>query len=74
MYIALTLAKSNTYYGAWALSTDSSELSVAAATARVSSTEAFKLCAQEIFKLMAVTVLHGNMTVICFIGEQKCCL
>ncbi|MBT7563810.1 MAG: acyl-CoA/acyl-ACP dehydrogenase [Porticoccaceae bacterium] len=47
MYIALTLAKSNTYYGAWALSTDSSELSVAAATARVSSTEAFKLCAQE---------------------------
>jgi acyl-CoA dehydrogenase len=47
MYIAITLAKSNSYYGAWALSTDSSELAVAAATARVSSTEAFQFCSKE---------------------------
>ena len=47
MYISITLAKSNSYYGAWALSTDSAELSVAAATARVSSTEAFQFCSKE---------------------------
>ena len=47
MYIAITLAKSNSYYGAWALSTESSELSVAAATARVSSTEAYQFCSKE---------------------------
>ena len=37
MYIALTLAKSNCYYGAWALSSESSELPLAAATSRVSA-------------------------------------
>ena len=47
MYIALTLAKSNSYYAAWALSTDAAELPAAAATARVSATKAFQLCAQE---------------------------
>jgi acyl-CoA dehydrogenase len=47
MYIAITLAKSNSYYGAWALSTESSELSVAAATARVSSTKAYQFCSKE---------------------------
>ena len=47
MYISITLAKSNSYYGAWALLTDSSELAVAAATARVSSTEAFQFCSKE---------------------------
>jgi acyl-CoA dehydrogenase len=47
MYIKLTLAKSNSYYGAWALSTDSVELNVAAATARVSATQAFNYCSQE---------------------------
>ena len=44
---ALTLAKSNSYYAAWALSTDAAELPAAAATARVSATKAFQLCAQE---------------------------
>ena len=34
-------------WAAWALSTDSSELPLAAATARVSATEAFNFCAQE---------------------------
>ena len=47
MYISITLAKSNSFYGAWALLTDSSELAVAAATARVSSTEAFQFCSKE---------------------------
>jgi acyl-CoA dehydrogenase len=47
MYIKLTLAKSNSYYGAWALSTESAELAVAAATARVSATQAFNYCSQE---------------------------
>ena len=47
MYIALTLAKSNCYYGAWALSSESAELPLAAATARVSSTKAFQLCSKE---------------------------
>ena len=41
MYIALTLAKSNSYYAAWALSTDAAELPAAAATARVSATKSF---------------------------------
>jgi acyl-CoA dehydrogenase len=47
MYIALTLAKSNCYYAAWALSTNASDLPTASATARVSSTKAFQLCSKE---------------------------
>jgi alkylation response protein AidB-like acyl-CoA dehydrogenase len=47
MYVALTLAKSNSFYGAWALSSNASELPTAAATARVSATKAFQLCSQE---------------------------
>tara|TARA_B100000497_G_scaffold47058_1_gene54388 strand:+ start:111 stop:1223 length:1113 start_codon:yes stop_codon:yes gene_type:complete len=47
MYVAITLAKSNSYYAAWALSSESSDLAVAAATARVSSTKAFQLCSKE---------------------------
>ena len=47
MYVAVTLAKSNCYYGAWALSSESSELPLAAATSRVSATKAFQLCAKE---------------------------
>ena len=47
MYIALTLAKSNCYYAAWALSTNAADLPTASATARVSSTKAFQLCSKE---------------------------
>ena len=47
MYIAITLAKSNCYYGAWALSSESAELPLASATARVSATKAFQLCSKE---------------------------
>jgi alkylation response protein AidB-like acyl-CoA dehydrogenase len=55
MYIAATLARSNCYYGAWALSTDAAELPVAAATARVSATEAFHECSKENIQT------HGGM-------------
>jgi len=47
MYVALTLAKSNCYYAAWALSTNASDLPSASATARVSATKAFQLCSKE---------------------------
>ena len=47
MYVALELARSNAYYGAWALATDAAELPLAAATVRVSATEAFHLAAKE---------------------------
>jgi acyl-CoA dehydrogenase len=46
MYVSATLARSNAYYGAWALSTGAAELPVAAATARVSATQAFQHCAR----------------------------
>jgi alkylation response protein AidB-like acyl-CoA dehydrogenase len=47
MYVKNTLAKSNCYYGAWALSTDAAELPIAAATARVSATQAYYFSAKE---------------------------
>jgi len=55
MYIAHTLARSNCYYGAWALSTNAPELPLAAATARVSATEAFHECSKENIQT------HGGM-------------
>lgn len=47
MYVKLELARGHCYYGAWALSTDSPELPLAAAGARVAATEAFRFAAQE---------------------------
>jgi acyl-CoA dehydrogenase len=47
MFVATELARSNAYYGAWALSTDAPELPLAAATARVSATEAYWLASKE---------------------------
>ena len=55
MYVATELARSNAYYGAWALSTDAPDLPVAAAAARVSATEAFWLAAKENIQT------HGGM-------------
>ncbi|WP_421932087.1 acyl-CoA dehydrogenase family protein [Phenylobacterium sp.] len=55
MYVSATLARSNAYYGAWALSTDSPELPVAAATARVSATQAYQHCAKNNIQV------HGGM-------------
>jgi alkylation response protein AidB-like acyl-CoA dehydrogenase len=47
VYVANELARSNAYYGAWALAADAAELPLAAATARVSATEAFHLASKE---------------------------
>ena len=40
VYVAVQLARSNAYYGAWALHTDAAELPLAAALCRVAATEA----------------------------------
>ena len=55
MYVAATLARSNAYYGAWALSTASAELPEAAAAARVSATQAYQHCARNNIQV------HGGM-------------
>ena len=55
MYIVTTLARSNCYYGAWTLHTSAEDLPIAAATARVSATEAFHECAKENIQI------HGGM-------------
>lgn len=55
MYVSATLARSNCYYGAWALATSAAELPIAAATARVSATQAFQHCAKNNIQV------HGGM-------------
>lgn len=55
MYVSATLARSNSYYGAWALSTDAAELPEAAAAARISATQAFQHCAKQNIQV------HGGM-------------
>ncbi|MEN9316572.1 MAG: hypothetical protein RIS35_2965, partial [Pseudomonadota bacterium] len=47
VYVATELARSNAYYGAWALQASAPELPLAAAAARVSATEAFHLASKE---------------------------
>lgn len=63
MYVSATLARSNCYYGAWALSSNASELPVAAATARVSATTAFQHCSKNNIQT------HGGMG---FTWEYDC--
>jgi len=55
MYVAVELARSNAYYGAWALSKDAPELPVAAAAARVAACEAYYQAAKENIQV------HGGM-------------
>jgi alkylation response protein AidB-like acyl-CoA dehydrogenase len=55
VYVAVELARSNAYYGAWALSTDAPALPVAAAAARVSASEAYFHAAKENIQT------HGGM-------------
>lgn len=55
MYVALKLAESNCFYAAWALENDADDLALAAATARVSATQAFQLCARDNIQV------HGGM-------------
>ena len=63
MYVSATLARSNCYYGAWALSTNAPELPEAAATARISATQAFQHCAKNNIQV------HGGMG---FTWEYDC--
>lgn len=55
MYVKTELARSNAYYGAWALSTGAVELPVAAAAARVAALEAYRFAARETIQV------HGGM-------------
>lgn len=55
MYVELELARSNCFFGAWALSSDAPELAEAAATARVSATQAYQLCSKNNIQT------HGGM-------------
>jgi alkylation response protein AidB-like acyl-CoA dehydrogenase len=55
VYIKNELARSNAYFGAWALATGAAELPVAAAAARVAASEAFWFAAKESLQT------HGGM-------------
>jgi acyl-CoA dehydrogenase len=55
MFVALELARSNAWYGAWALSCDAPDLPLAAATARVSATDAYYQVTKENIQA------HGGM-------------
>ncbi len=55
MFVIKELARSNAYYGAWALSADADELPLAAATARVSAIDAYYQCSKENIQA------HGGM-------------
>lgn len=63
MYIKNQLARSHAYYGAWALSTGSSELAQAAAGARVAALDAYQFAAEENVQL------HGGIG---FTWESDC--
>ena len=55
MYVSATLARSNGYWGAWALSTGAAELPEAAASSRVAATQAFQHCSKNNIQV------HGGM-------------
>ena len=55
MYVDVELARANAYYGAWAISNDAPDLSVAAAAARVAASEAFNHASRENIQT------HGGM-------------
>lgn len=55
MYVKNTLARSNCYYGAWALATNAKELPLAAATARVAAIHAYEFASREDIQT------HGGM-------------
>ena len=57
MLIKIQIARCHCYYGAWAISTEAEEASLAAAGARCSATEAFDFAAQENIQI------HGGIGV-----------
>ena len=63
LWCEIELARSNCYYGAWALSNDAPELGLAACMARVAASKAFDLAAVEMVQL------HGGVG---FTWEYDC--
>jgi alkylation response protein AidB-like acyl-CoA dehydrogenase len=63
LYVAIELARSNVYYGAWTLSDGSDELPTAACGARVGASDAFELAGAEMIQL------HGGVG---FTWEYDC--
>ena len=63
MYIKNEIARSNSYSGAWALSTDAEELPVAAAGTRIAATQAYHFASKESIQI------HGGMG---FTWEYDC--
>jgi alkylation response protein AidB-like acyl-CoA dehydrogenase len=55
MYVSLELARSNAYYGAWALATNAPQLPLAAASARIAASRAYTLCSTDNIQV------HGGM-------------
>jgi alkylation response protein AidB-like acyl-CoA dehydrogenase len=55
VYIAIELARSNAYYGAWALGADAPDMTSAGAAARVAATHAYELASAENIQT------HGGM-------------
>jgi alkylation response protein AidB-like acyl-CoA dehydrogenase len=55
MYVTIELGRSNAYYGAWALSTESAQLPLAAAAARIAASDAYYFAAKENIQV------HGGM-------------
>lgn len=55
VWVAIEIARSNAYYGAWALANDAADLPVAAAAARIGASEAFWQAAKENIQT------HGGM-------------
>lgn len=55
VYVKNTLARSNCYYGTWALDENNAELGLAAATSRVSATQAYYFASKENIQT------HGGM-------------
>jgi alkylation response protein AidB-like acyl-CoA dehydrogenase len=63
LWVAIELARSHAYYGAWALAGDEPELPIAACGARVSASDAFDLAATEMIQM------HGGVG---FTWEYDC--
>jgi alkylation response protein AidB-like acyl-CoA dehydrogenase len=63
VYVAIELARSNAYYGAWALGADAPDMTSAGAAARVAATHAFEFASQENIQT------HGGMG---FTWEYDC--
>ena len=55
VFVAIEIARSHAYYGAWALSANSPELHEAACSARIAASRAFELATTEMIQM------HGGV-------------